>query len=190
MTTTTKKPHKNLAHHFLLASPEMADERFTDTLIYICRHTTEGAWGFIINQPLPMSVGGLLGELDFPSSQTTMNTPTINGGPVRPEAGFILHTGLPDYKSSFAISENVCLTTSQDILERLSEDGVTHYLLCMGFCNWGKGQLEAEIGGGDWLVCPADLQILFRTPFQDRLHQAYDKIGINPHTFVSTTGYA
>ena len=181
---------KNLAHHFLLASPQMDDERFEDTLIYVCRHNADGAWGFIVNQPLSISVGGLLHELDPPSSQIAMNTPAINGGPMRPDAGFVLHTGLPDFKSSFAIGENVCLTTSKDILERLSEDSMAHYLMCMGFCTWGKGQLEDELEAGDWLICPADLQILFRAPFDERLSLAYDKIGVKPTAFVTTQGRA
>ncbi|WII95253.1 YqgE/AlgH family protein [Moraxella haemolytica] len=188
MNTTTHT--KNLAHHFLLASPYMNDERFEQTLIYVCRHTADGAWGFVINQPLPTSVGGILTELDLPSSQLAMNTPAIAGGPMRPEAGFVLHTGLPNFNSSFAIGENVCLTTSKDILDRLSEDSLAHYLMCMGFCSWGTGQLEAEINTGDWFICPADLQILFRVPFDERLMQAYDKIGINPDNFVTTAGYA
>lgn len=190
MTTSHKSTQKSLAHHFLLASPDMPDDRFVDALIYVCRHTADGAWGFIVNQPLPISVGGLLHELDLPSSQIAMNTPAMDGGPVRPEAGFILHTGLPDFKSSFAVGENVCLTTSKDILERLSEDSVAHYLMCMGFCTWSKGQLEAELSMGDWLVCPADLQILFRAPFDERLSLAYDKIGIKPESFFTTTGRA
>lgn len=184
------KPIKNLAHQFLIASPSLDDERFLGKLIYVCRHTLEGAWGFIINQPLSTSVGGLLNELGLPSSQRAMNTPALDGGPIRPEAGFVLHTGLPDYGSSFAIGENVCLTTSKDILEHLAADSLAHYLVCMGFCSWHKGRLERELVAGDWLLCPPDLEILFGISFDERLSKAYDKIGVNPHTFVLSTGSA
>ena len=69
---------KNLTHHFLIPSPTMNDERFFDALIYVCRHTLQGAWGFIINQPLNIgSVGSILDELDLPSSQINMNTPAM-----------------------------------------------------------------------------------------------------------------
>ena len=40
---------------FLIPSPQMTDERFMDAVIYICRHTKDGAWGFIINQSLPIA---------------------------------------------------------------------------------------------------------------------------------------
>lgn len=182
---------QNFTHHFLIPSQQMDDERFTDALIYICRHNADGAWGFIINQPLTnVSVGGLLNDLDIPSSQKTMSTQAMNGGPMRPEAGFVLHTGQPNYKSSFAISENICLTTSKDILEKLSIDGVSHYLLCMGYCSWGKKQLEREIANGDWFVCPADLQTLFVQPFSDRLPYSRNKLGVKPERLVDFIGNA
>lgn len=168
----------------------MPDERFADTLIYICRHGADGAWGFIVNKPLSASVGGLLHELDLPASQKAMNTPAMQGGFARPEAGFVLHTGLPDFASSFAVGENVSLTTSKDILRLVSGDSLPYFLLCMGFCSWSKGQLEQEIREQDWLVCPADLEILFRAKFEDRLMLAYDKLGINFDKFAPITGSA
>lgn len=180
----------NLIHHFLIPSAQMGDERFKGAVIYICRHTPEGAWGFVINRPLPVSVGGILSELDLGVTATLMNTPALDGGPVRPEAGFILHTGQPDYKSSFVISENICLTTSKDILGHLSNDGLRHYLLCMGYCNWGKGQLDAEVAAGDWHACAADLPTVFSTPFDERLSACHDKLGIDPDRLITTYGYA
>ncbi len=168
----------------------MTDERFVGSLVYLCRHSDEGAWGFIVNKPLTASLGGLLHELHLPASQKAMKTPIMQGGFIRPEAGFVLHTGLPEFASSFAISENVCVTTSKDILNLVSGDGLPHFLLCMGFCHWGSGQLEAEISEQNWVVCPADLEILFRAKFEDRLTLAYDKLGINPDKFTPNTGFA
>lgn len=168
----------------------MPDDRFADTLIYICRHTKEGAWGFIVNKPLSASVGGLLHEMELPASQEMMNTPAMQGGVVRPEAGFVLHTGLPQFMSSFAVGENVCVTTSRDVLKIIANGGLSHFMLCMGFCSWGKGQLEGEIEGQDWLVCPADLEILFRADFEDRLNLAYKKLGIDKDKFTINTGFA
>ena len=184
------KKVSNLTHYFLLPSPSMPDERFVDALIYVCRHSTDGAWGFVVNKPLSVSVGSLLHELDLPASQEAMNTPAMHGGFIRPEAGFVLHTGLPEFASSFAVSENVCITVSKDALNLISGDSLPHFLLCMGFCHWSAGQLEQEIDEQDWLVCPANLEILFRVKFEDRLALAYDKLGINPDKFTLTTGFA
>lgn len=165
----------------------MDDERFFDSVIYICRHSNNGSWGFIINQPTEFSIGELLDKLDLPTNEHTAQTPAMHGGPVRPEAGFVLHTGLPDYKSSFVIAENVCMTTSKDIIERLGQGQLRHSMLCMGYCNWEKGQLEQEIANGDWLVCPADLQTLFALPFEERLAHSYAKLGVEPTKLFHAT---
>lgn len=180
-----------LTHHFLLPSPSMPDERFADALIYLCRHNKQGAWGFIVNKPLSQSVGKLLHELDLPSPKQAMQTPAMQGGFIHPEAGFVLHTGLPDsYASSFVVGENVCLTTSKDILTRIYMNQIPHYLLCMGFCSWSKGQLEKEIADNDWFVCPADLHILFEAKFTDRLDLAYQKLGVDLGKFTTHIGRA
>lgn len=184
------KNFNNLTHHFLLPSESISDKRFTGTLIYICRHAKDGAWGFIVNKPLSVSVGGLLYEMDLPASQEMMNIPAMQGGFVRPEAGFVLHTGLPEFMSSFVVGENVCITTSRDILALISNGTLSHFMLCMGLCSWAGNQLEKEIHENDWLVCPADLQILFRASFGDRLNLAYRKLGIDKDKFTITTGFA
>lgn len=169
----------------------MSDPRFFDTLIYICQHTTDGAWGFIINQPLSLgSVGSVLQEFGVPSPTHTMHTPAMHGGFVYPEAGFVLHTGLPNFKASVPVGENVCLTTSKDILKHLGKNTLSHYMLLMGFCQWSKGQLDEELKQGDWLVCPCDLQILFRADFKDRLALARQKIALPTQEMLPVVGRA
>ncbi|MDO4699799.1 MAG: YqgE/AlgH family protein [Moraxella sp.] len=177
---------RSLSHHLLIASEQMPDERFVGALIYLCRHTPDGAWGLMVNQPLSaVSVGSLLGELELPSSQKAMSTPAMCGGFVKPEAGFVLHTGLPNFSSSQLIGENVCLTTSKDILRRISADELPHFLLCMGFCHWTRGQLEEEIKQQDWLVCPATSHIVFCPDNEQKTALAYQKIGIDRNKFIS-----
>lgn len=183
----------NLTHHFLIAAPELGDPRFERTLIYICRHDTHGALGLAVNRPIEhSSVGKLLEDLDIEVSNTqVMEEMALEGGPMYPEIGFVLHTGQPQWASSFAISENVCITTSQDILKHIgSGQGIGHYHLCLGHASWGKKQLNDELNNGDWLVCPADLTLLFDTPFEDRWQLAAEKIGVNFDYLSSDIGHA
>lgn len=181
-----------LSNQFLLPTQMMSDPRFFDTLIYLCRHSKDGAWGFIVNKPSRfMTVGGLLAEMGIDGGQAAMNLPAMEGGVMRPEAGFILHTGLPEFFSSFAVSENICLTTSKDVLSHLAPvPQFSRYLLLMGFCSWRAGQLESEIASGDWLACPANSEILFHQDHAKKLPLAYHLLGINPELLAPTMGYA
>lgn len=183
----------NLTHHFLIASPQMPDERFAKTLIYICRHDQHGALGLVVNRPIVSTqVGKLLKELKINvTDKKVMNDLPLDGGPIFPEVGFVLHTGQPNWASSFGVSENVSITTSKDILQRIAAgEGIEHYHLCLGHASWYKDQLEKEISQGDWLVCPADLLLLFETPFEDRWHDAAQKIGINLNFLSDDIGHA
>ena len=179
----------SFAHQFLLPTERMTDGRFFDALVYICRHDNNGTWGFVVNQPLPVSVGGLLSEMGIDAGAAAMRTSALYGGPMRPEAGFIIHTGLPTFHSSFAVSENICLTTSKDVLPVIAKGALSHYLMCMGYCNWKKDQLAQEVANGDWLTCPADVAILFGDISQ-KLAMAYAKLGVNPDLLSPIIGQA
>ena len=44
--------NKFLTGKCLIATPQMEDERFENTLVYICSHGKDGAMGFIVNRKL------------------------------------------------------------------------------------------------------------------------------------------
>lgn len=184
---------KNLTHHLLIATPQMPDERFDRAVVYICRHDSQGALGLVINKPFKdTSVGRLLEDLEMTcKDKRLMHEMALSGGPIAPEIGFILHTGQPSWASSFAISENVCVTTSRDILESIAlGTGVGHFQVCLGHASWGAKQLATEIEKGDWLVCPADLDILFNTPYDECWHKAGQKLGIDLDFLGAEVGHA
>lgn len=184
----------NLTHHFLIASPHMPDERFDRTLIYICRHDKHGAMGLVINQPIrELSMIHMLDDLDVPVNYGNTNIGdkmVLAGGPIHPEAGFILHTGQPRWISSVALSENLCLTTSKDVLHNIAIGGVCHFQMCLGHSVWQREQLAQEIAQGDWLVCPADTQLLFETDYDKKWLLAGQKLGINLNYLSADIGYA
>lgn len=183
----------NLTHHFLIAAPQMPDPRFARTLVYVCRHDEQGVLGLVVNQPiLDARVGKLLENLEIEVSvPEVMHDLALAGGPVHPEIGFVLHTGQPIWASSFAISENICITTSRDILEHIANgQGVEHYQLCLGHASWGRQQLQQELDNGDWLLCPADLTLLFNTPFDQRWHKAGEKLGVHLDFLSTEIGHA
>jgi putative transcriptional regulator len=65
---------------------------FANTVIYLARHDEEGAQGIIINRPSGLSVKELLNDLEIEADHVRPHD-VLQGGPLRPEAGFVLHTG-------------------------------------------------------------------------------------------------
>ena len=49
----------SLTHTCLIAPPQMPDERFAQTLVYIVRHDDEGALGLVINKPSDITLQAL-----------------------------------------------------------------------------------------------------------------------------------
>ena len=46
----TKNDDGYFAGQLLVAMPQMLDERFAKTVIYLCAHTEDGAMGLVVNK--------------------------------------------------------------------------------------------------------------------------------------------
>ncbi len=179
-----------LTHHCLIAPPQMPDERFARTLVYIVRHDADGALGLTLNKPSSVRLRDLLTDLDIDAAAVRPHAVLV-GGPLRPEVGFVLHTGAPVWQSSLPIGDNVCLTTSKDILQAIAHnEGVEHFQIVLGHAAWGPGQLESELREGAWLTCAADAALLFETPLAQRWSQAAARIGVDMDRLVDDIGHA
>jgi hypothetical protein len=83
----------------LIAMPGMTDERFAQTVIYMCAHSSKGAMGIVINKPIPgLSFPELMKQLQIETTTKAGDLPILYGGPVETGRGFVLHTG--DYEGS------------------------------------------------------------------------------------------
>lgn len=180
---------KSLRDHFLIAMPRMSDPDFEGTVTYICDHNEHGSMGIIINRPLEMSLGEILGQLNL--GGLDINRPVYGGGPVQMERGFVLHTPEGEWQSSLQISDGVCLTTSKDILAALADKkGPKENLVALGYAGWGAGQLEQEIIGNCWLTCPSNEEILFHTPYSKKFDAAIALLGFDPSQLIDQAGHA
>jgi len=113
------------------------------------------------------------------------------GGPVQPEAGFVLHTSKGHWQSTLAISETLYLTSSKDILEAISKSkGPENYLFILGYAGWSSGQIEQELEQNSWLHSPIESDIVFNTPPEKISDLVIKKLGIDPHQISSQIGHA
>jgi putative transcriptional regulator len=186
----------NLAHHFLIAMPAMADPSFSNTLAYICEHNAAGALGIIINRPMEMSLAALFNRVNMPlaSGQTTMQfnkMPVYYGGPVQTDRGFVLHRPTGEWQSSLRITRDISLTSSRDILQAMGKTGQPHdALVTLGYSGWSAGQLESELAQNAWLTVAAEPQVIFAMSPEQRLVGAMKLLGIDPLNLSTVAGHA
>lgn len=115
----------------------------------------------------------------------------LSGGPISQNRGFVLHRTQSGWKSSLALSDDIMITTSKDILMALgTEKAPQQFMVTLGYAGWGPGQLEAELQSNSWLTIDADSDILFNTPIEQRWQKATEKLGIDIAHLSSDIGHA
>ncbi len=152
---------KFLKGQLLLHSGQLGGSCFQRTVVLVCQHDAEGAFGLVLNRSLGKTVGEMI-LADLPD--TLKESPLFLGGPVQTGALSFLHTDsfIPDA----AVMPNLALGHS---LDELMEVGASYspakkVRLFAGYAGWSPGQLENEMKRKAWLTFPASLELVFETP--------------------------
>jgi putative transcriptional regulator len=172
--------------------PGMLDPNFSTTVTLICEHNDEGALGIVINRPTTLKLAGLFEQLDVDDPDpTAAASPVLSGGPVGMERGFVLHGPEHSYENTLAVSDDIRLTLSRDIIDALATgSGPDNSLVALGYAGWEAGQLEEEMLANSWLNVPATPEIVFETPFADRWDSAARTLGIDIASMPTDAGHA
>jgi putative transcriptional regulator len=150
--------HKSLQGQLLLDGGKLHGSFFHRSVVLICQHDAEGAFGLILNRSTDKNVGqALVANL----SETVKAQPLFVGGPVQPGSLSFLHTD--GFVSQANVMLNLSLGHSLDTLMDLSESysSTQKLKLFAGYAGWTAGQLDQEMAREDWLVHPASLDLVF-----------------------------
>lgn len=192
MNTDAPTDDHSLTGQLLIAMPAIDDERFAQSVIYLCAHTDEGAMGIVLNRPLRKpTFEGLLRQLDVAPTPPARRIQLCQGGPVDHARGFVLHTADWTGDGSLRVDERVALTASLDVLKAIAEGaGPREGLLALGYASWGPGQLDAEMQQNVWLSAPAGLELLFDTAHDTKWRRALASLRIDPLLLSGVAGRA
>lgn len=189
-----------LTGQFLVAMPGMEDERFADTVIYLCAHGEDGAMGLVVNRQIEnLQFSDLMKQFELGGRDDSIRVPAevvnkkiLIGGPVETNRGFVLHSA--DYftaDSSLKVNDDICLTATVDVLRAMVRGtGPARSLLVLGYCGWGAGQLEGELKANGWLTVPHSAELLFSTEIDKRYAAALAAIGVSIAQLSSQSGQA
>ncbi|NVK22334.1 MAG: YqgE/AlgH family protein [Kangiellaceae bacterium] len=182
----------NLSNHLLIAMPNLQDPFFSRSVTYICEHNEEGALGIVLSLPLEATYQELFEHMKIPCEMDNAhNLPLLAGGPVDRERGFILHSPVGNWQSSLKVSEDIALSTSEDILDSIAQHNQPQEtLIALGYAGWEKGQLEQELEENSWLFVPANKDVLFYTAPEQRWHKATQLLGIDWTQISEQDGHA
>ena len=176
----------SLRGQLLLSAPHMQDPNFMHTVVLICQHDENGAFGMTVNRTSSALVRDVFPDADI---LRDLDLSIRSGGPVSPNALQILHRLPPGValgelddaggaggddesaKGSAALSR-AGVEVAPGIRLGADLDGVAQFLastpdaddyarFVVGYSGWGEGQLDAEMETGAWLPVPATPNLVF-----------------------------
>lgn len=189
-----------LAPGFLVAAPALADPNFAGSLVLIAEHHGEGALGFVVNRPGPISVAEVLGGVDEELGRRAAAAGraggmVLTGGPVQPERLWILFRREPgdggELEGVVALGDDLALGGSRELLDALVlSERRRAFLLLLGYAGWAPMQAEKEIAGGAWVPMSLTSDLVFDVPLEKRWETAVRRLGLSPGEFLVGGGGA
>lgn len=180
---------RSLAPTLLLSMPQMADPNFVRTVVLLCKHNDDGAFGLVVNRPL-VTTGRVIVNSD-PPMETERELEVWVGGPVEPQSSWILvgdheeETG----RGGMRICDGLYLSTSPYRLSRLLEPNPPpRTRLVIGYSGWGPGQLEFELAESAWLLSDVNADLIFSTPPDRMWETAIRRLGADPAALQMSRG--
>ncbi|HSC94958.1 MAG TPA: YqgE/AlgH family protein [Burkholderiales bacterium] len=147
---------------FLVASPELLDPNFRETVVLVT-HPREGApWGVIINRPLDHPLSDVFTDIETLKGSKDV---LFLGGPVAHERlVFLVRTSQPPARA-VEVLRDVHFVGDIEWIEGLlrRSEPTSGLRVYAGYAGWAPGQLQAEIARGGWRVWPADAATVFDT---------------------------
>jgi putative transcriptional regulator len=172
----------SLAGQLLVATPELDDPNFSQTIVYMVQHDERGALGVVVNRVLGGGpLGKLLERLGMEEGSDSEAEIKIHyGGPVDLGRAVMLHS--PDYLQDdpVAVGELAAFSFSLDALRDIAlGHGPRHSLLALGYAGWGPDQLEGEIARGSWFTIEPDEALLFDADVDTKWERALARRGLD-----------
>lgn len=180
-----------LSGRLLLAMPGMFDPRFDHAVIAMCLHDENGALGIGIGEEREgLSFRALLADVGIDPG-VAPDAPVLNGGPVEPQRGFVLHSDDWGGEGSIAVHPFGVLSGTLDVLRAIAEGrGPKHWLFALGYAGWGAGQLDEEMKHHGWFAAGGHSSVLFETAPEHRWTASWQAEGIDPALLAPQTGHA
>jgi putative transcriptional regulator len=145
----------------LVATPQLLDPNFVDTVILMLDVDHDGALGVVLNRPSGVPVAEVLETWGEIASEPEV---LFRGGPVSTEGalGVALLRDGDDVPVGFREVDGLLGLVDLDTPVELVHGSLAGMRIFAGYAGWGADQLAAEIEEGSWYVVPGEAVDVFR----------------------------
>lgn len=145
---------------FLVASRNMKDPRFSETVILLIEYSSQGAAGLIINRPTEVKLSSAL-----PNMEKLKDVEDILyfGGPVNPfQMTMLIKSGYTQREAGH-VFDDIYYSGSPAVLQQLLENPGKgdKFNIYLGYAGWTPRQLDSEVRRGDWHIMSTDTESIF-----------------------------
>ena len=145
---------------FLVASSELKERTFRETVVLVTQPPRGGPWGVIINRPLVQRLSEVFSEYETLKDRKDV---LHFGGPVQRDGlVFLVRTTEPPPRA-VPVLKDVYFVSDLDWIDGLFRrpDPTRGVRVYYGHSGWAPGQLQKELERGGWHVVPADAETVF-----------------------------
>ena len=171
---------QSLAGSLLVASPELGDPNFEQTVVLMLQDDEEGAMGVVVNRPYGSApIAELLRRLGIDPGDAQGETELFYGGPVQPAVGMVVHGTDYALPSTREVVPGIAVTSDPKVLADIALGRGPHQAIpVLGYAGWAPGQLASELAQGSWSILPADPLLVFAADPTQVWKKAYARRGV------------
>ena len=145
----------------LVATPEMRDPRFSETVILLLRYESDSVFGVAINRPTWVEPSTAFPNMEF---LQRYRGNLYFGGPMdRSNVLVLIRDPENQVLDTKPIFHDIYLSTDPELLRDIigTESTDQNLRLYAGHASWDAGHLDREIAAGHWRVIPAHADLVF-----------------------------
>ncbi|ODS57067.1 MAG: hypothetical protein ABS36_06090 [Acidobacteria bacterium SCN 69-37] len=144
----------------LVASRDLRDPNFIETVILLVLYGDDGAMGLVLNRETDVPVGRIF---ESGAGADDRSGRVFLGGPVAPSAVQALVRSAGVVTHGRRVLDDVHVVGSAEALRRRMDTGIDRdrFRIYLGYSGWGPGQLEREMARGGWHIVDADADLVF-----------------------------
>ena len=143
----------------LLATPELADPVFVQTVLLTAPLREGARIGVILNRPTEHAMQAL-----FPDNKVLnqIKDNVYYGGPMLPEVMVVLvRSDSNQGPGELKVSDGLFLALSAPLIEKILKENPATARCYVGSVIWQAGELDEQIKDGVWLVAQPDTEMIF-----------------------------
>ncbi len=143
--------------NLLVASPYLQDSPFSQTVILLLQHNSNGSFGVVLNRAADDQIKNAWQEL----TGMDIDRRIVAGGPVGGPV-FAIHESKA--AAEMEMPGGIFVTANSEALKELVRANEFDYRIVFGVAAWQAGQLDQEMLRGLWYSMSADVQDVFDDP--------------------------